>query len=77
MPIGSEEFQHVLNNFTKCGDCAAVSFVMVMWTYMGDVNSALGRNSKEPSSSTISREASFNGDNNEETLNINKVCQQL
>ena len=77
MPIGCKKFQHVLNSCTKCGDCAAVSFVMVMWTCMGDVNSASGRNSKEPSSSTLSREASFNGDNNEETLNINKVCQQL
>ena len=28
----------------------------------GDVNSASGENWKEPSSSTISREASFNGD---------------
>ena len=40
-----------------------------------DANSALGENSKEPSSSTISTEASFNDDNNEKTLNVNKVFQ--
>ena len=36
------------------------------------MNSASGKNSKEPSSSTISTEASFNGDSNEETLNVKK-----
>ena len=36
------------------------------------MNSALGENSKEPSSSTISTEASFNDDSNEKTLNIIK-----
>ena len=38
------------------------------------MNSASGENWKEPSSSTRSKEASFNGDSNEETLNINKIC---
>ena len=42
----------------------------VAWTYKGDVNSASGENWKEPSSSTISTEASFNGDNNEQTPNV-------
>ena len=49
------------------------------WFYFsvkGDLNSALGENSKEPSSSTISTGASFNDDSNEETLNINNVCQK-
>ena len=46
----------------KCGD--------------SNVTPALGENSKEPSSSTISTEASFNDDSNEKTLNVNKVCQQ-
>ena len=41
------------------------------------MNSVLGENSKDPSSSTISTEVSFNDNSNEETLNINKVCQQL
>ena len=35
-----------------------------------------GENWKEPSSSTISIEASFNGDSNEENLNVNKTCCQ-
>ena len=48
-----------------------------MWTYKSDVNTTVGENSKESSSSTISTEASFNDDSDEETLNINKVCQQL
>ena len=40
------------------------------------VNSASGENWKEPSSSTISTETSFNSDSNEETPNINKTCWQ-
>ena len=47
-----------------------------MWTYEGDVNSASGENWKETSSSVISTRASFNGDSNEETLNVNKTCWQ-
>ena len=43
-----------------------------MWTYKGDVNSALGGNSKEPSSSTISAEASFDDDINKKVINVNK-----
>ena len=38
------------------------------------MNLASGENRKEPLSSTISTEASFNGDSNEETLNVNKTC---
>ena len=38
------------------------------------MNSASGENWKEPSSSTISTEESFNGDSNEEFLNVNKTC---
>ena len=37
------------------------------------MNSASRNNWKEPSSSTISTEASFNGDSNEETLNVKKI----
>ena len=47
-----------------------------MRKYNSDVNSALGENSKEPSSSTVTTEASFDDDSNEETLNVFKVCQQ-
>ena len=47
---------------------ASVSVARVMWTYKGDRNSALGETSREPSSSTISTEASFNDVFNEETL---------
>ena len=47
-----------------------------MQKYNSDVNSALGENSKEPSSSTVTTEASFDDDSNEETLNVFKVCQQ-
>ena len=42
--------------------------------YKGDVNSASKENWREPSSSTISAEVSFNGDSNEETRNVNKMC---
>ena len=42
-----------------------------------DVNSASGENWKEPSSSKISTEASFNRlDSNGENLNANKTCWQ-
>ena len=40
------------------------------------MNLALGENSKKPLSSTISTETSFSDDSDEETLNLNKVCQQ-
>ena len=36
---------------------AAVPVARLMLTYKGDVNSTLGKTSKEPSSSTISTEA--------------------
>ena len=48
----------------------------VMWKYKSDVNSMLGKNSKEPSSSKILTDTSFNDDSNEETLNVNKGFQQ-
>ena len=54
----------------------SVSVARVMWTYKGDRNSALGETSREPSSSTISTEASFNDVFNEETLIQIKVCRQ-
>ena len=47
-----------------------------MRTYKSDVNLASRENWKEPSSSTISREASLIGDSNEETLDVNKTCWQ-
>ena len=40
------------------------------------MNSALGENSKELSSSTISTEATFDDDSNEKTFDVNKVYQQ-
>ena len=48
-----------------------MSFAKVMWRYNGDVNSASGENWKEPPSSTILTDSSFNGDSNEENLNAN------
>ena len=40
------------------------------------MNSASGENWQEPSSSARSTEGSFNGDSNEEILNVNKICWQ-
>ena len=57
-------------------DPGSVSVARVMWTCKGVVNSALGENTKEPSSSTISTETWFNDDSNKETLYVNKVCQR-
>ena len=50
---------------------ASVSVARVMWTYKGDMNSALEETSNEPSSSAISAEVLFNDVCNEETLNVN------
>ena len=64
-------------NYSSCAkhsDSASVSVTSVMWK--GNVNSASGENWKESWSSTISTEASFNVDSNEETLNLNKTCCQ-
>ena len=61
----------------KHDDSVSLSVERVMWTYKSDVNSSSGENRKETSSSTISTEASFNGDINAETLNINETCWQL
>ena len=64
-------------NFGSCekhGDSTSVSAARVMWTYKDDVNSAAGENLKRSSSSTISTEASCNGNSIEETLNLNKTC---
>ena len=47
-----------------------------MWTYNNDVNSVSGENWKEPSSSTISSDGSFNDNSNKETLIVNKICWQ-
>ena len=58
----------------KCCDSASVSTARVMWMYKGDVNWALGENSEETLSLTISTEAAFNDDTNKRTLNVNKVC---
>ena len=41
--------------------------------YECDVNSALKKTSKEPSSSLMSADASFDDDSNKEALNINKI----
>ena len=56
---------------------ASVPAASVMWTYKSDVNSALGENWIEPSSSTASAEASFDDDSNKEALNVNKVLSAI
>ena len=49
----------------KHGDSASVSVAREMWMYKGDVNSALGENWKETSSSTTSKKTSFISDSNQ------------
>ena len=58
----------------KHGDSASVSIARVIWAYDVDGNSVSGENWKELSSLIISPEASLNGDDNEETLIVNKTC---
>ena len=58
----------------KHGASTSMPAARVIWTYKGGVNSVLRENWKEPSSSTISTEASFNENSKEETLNENKTC---
>ena len=46
--------------------------------YMCDVNSALRKNSKEPSLSLMSAETSFDDDDsNKEALNVNKILSVI
>ena len=62
-------------HYSSCanhGNPASVSVAKVMWTCRCNVNSTSGENWKEPSSSTISTEASFGDDSSEETLNVNR-----
>ena len=60
----------------KHGATSSVSVASGIWTYKGGVNSASGEYLKEPSSSTTSKEASFNENSKEETLNLNKTFWQ-
>ena len=66
-----------------CSSCAknaaaaSVSVARVMWECKGDVNSALGGNSKEPWLPATSAEASFDDDSDEEALNVNKVFSAI
>ena len=48
----------------------------VMWTYKGGMKWTSGENWKEPSTSTISTEAPFNGYSRKATLNVNITCWQ-
>ena len=57
---------------TLCHLCKVRSFYFSVCCNI-DVNSALGENAKEPSSSKMSTEAPFNDDSHEKTLNVNKV----
>ena len=83
-----EMFWKYWSSCAKHYAAGSVSVARVMWTYLpnvqgwcelippngqGDVNSALRENSKEPSSSTVSAETSFDDDSNKEALNVNKV----
>ena len=64
------------SNCVKHNGCVSVSVTRVKWTYEGGVNSTSGQSWEEPSSSTISAEASFNGDSKEGALNGSKTCWQ-
>ena len=64
------------NSCAKHNDSASVFLAKVMWTCKDDVSWASRENWKELSSSAISRETLFNGDSNEETLNLNNTCWQ-
>ena len=82
--IISDYFFSVINLFNKHLNAFSTfltlyQFFVAQWFCFsvcrkGDVSSALGENWQEPSSSTILTEAAFNGDSNEETLNVNEIC---
>ena len=65
----STYFQHC-RSCAKGGDSASGVCCKGGVNAQGDMNLALGENSKEPLSSTISAEISFSDDSNEETLKI-------
>ena len=56
---------------------ASVSVARVMETYMDDVKSALGENSKESFSSTVTTETSFANDSNIKALDVYKVLPAM
>ena len=56
---------------------ASVSVTRVMETYMDDVKSALGENSKESFSSTVTTETSCANDNNIKALDVYKVLPAM
>ena len=60
--MNAKSFKRFWEYWSSCAkhDAAtSVPVARVMWMYKGDVNSALGESSKEPSSSTVSTEISF------------------
>ena len=66
-----------LRQLCKAQYFASAFALRVMRAYKGDGNSASRKKWKELSSSKISTEGSFNGDSNEETLNVKKrTCWQ-
>ena len=73
--LNTKSFKMLCEYCSSCAKhdaAASVSIARVIWTYMCDVNSALRKNSKEPSSSLISAETSFGDyDSNKEALNVN------
>ena len=73
----NNSFKSHLNAKSSTQYFASAFTLRVMRAYKGDGNSASGKNWKELSSSKISTEGSFNGDSNEETLNVKKrTCWQ-
>ena len=70
-------FWEYWSSCAKQDAATSVSVARVMWTYKGDVNSVLGESSKEPSSSTVSAEISFDDDSNKEALNPYQVSPAI
>ena len=70
-------FWECCSSCVKHAAVASVSVARMMWEYKGNVNSALGENSKEPWPPATSAEASFDDDSNEEALNVNKVFSAI
>ena len=79
--LNAKSFKMFWEYCSSCGKhdaAASVPIARVIWTYMCDVNSALRKNSKEPSSTLMWAETSFDDDNsNKEALNVNKILSVI
>ena len=78
--LNAKSFKMFWKYWSSCAKhyaAGSVSVARVMWTYPPNIKGwcelSFSKNSKDPSSSTVSAETSFDDDISKEALNVNKV----